>query len=140
MQFDLMWLAPVGSIFALIFSAYLILKILKEPRGGKEIIEIQDAIEEGSRAYIKRQYGVVGIFFAIVVALLFVMYRGGYLTVYVPFAFLSGGFFSAKQHLATRVRLGAPAASAHSLGATTVRVADEWGQSTDARLQDSGVS
>ena len=52
----------------------------------------------------------------------------------------SGGFSFAKQHLATRARLGAPAASAHSLGATTVRVADEWGQSTDARLQESGVS
>ena len=95
MQFDLMWLAPVGSILALVFSAYLIYKVLKEPRGTKEMIELQDAIEEGARAYIKRQYGVVSIFFAVVVTLLFVMYKQGYLTVYVPFAFLSGGFFSA---------------------------------------------
>jgi len=41
-------------------------KILKEPRGTDRMIEIQNAIQEGARAYIKRQYSVVIVFFAIV--------------------------------------------------------------------------
>ncbi len=94
MQFDLMFLAPAGSIIALLFAAYLIITILKEPRGTKEMKRIQDAIELGSSAYIKRQYRVVLIFFAVVFAILFWMAQARYLPIFVPFAFLTGGFFS----------------------------------------------
>jgi len=95
MQIDLMWLAPAGSICALLFAAYLVAKILKEPRGTQEMIEIQNAIQEGAQAYIKRQYGVVIMFFAIVFIILFWMAKSGYLPIFVPIAFLTGGFFSA---------------------------------------------
>jgi len=94
MKFDLLWLAPIGSILAILFACYLVYKILKEPRGSEAMIEIQNAIEEGSQAYIKRQYRVVGIFFAVVFAILFWMARSNYLPIFVPFAFLTGGFFS----------------------------------------------
>ncbi|MBL7069740.1 MAG: sodium-translocating pyrophosphatase [Candidatus Omnitrophica bacterium] len=95
MQIDLMWLAPVASICALLFAAYLVAKILKEPRGTEEMIKIQDAIQEGAKAYIKRQYGVVTIFFALVFIILLWMVKCGYLPIFVPIAFLTGGFFSA---------------------------------------------
>jgi K(+)-stimulated pyrophosphate-energized sodium pump len=91
---DLLWLAPAASILALAFCGFLVYRILKEPRGSAGMIEIQDAIQEGSRAYIKRQYGVVIIFFAIVFLVLFSLVRKGYLPIFVPFAFLTGGFFS----------------------------------------------
>ena len=94
MTLNLLWLAPVSSVLAILFAAYLTYKILKEPRGTKEMIEIQDAIGEGAQAYIKRQYGVVGIFFAVVFAILLWMSRSNYLPIFVPFAFLTGGFFS----------------------------------------------
>ena len=42
---NLMWLAPAASIFALLFSGYLVYKIVKEPRGTNEMIEIQNAIQ-----------------------------------------------------------------------------------------------
>lgn len=91
---DLIWLAPFGSILAIVFAGYLTYKILKEPRGSEDMIKIQDAIEQGAAAYIKRQYGVILIFFVVVSAILFWMARQGYLTIYVPFAFCTGGFFS----------------------------------------------
>lgn len=58
------------------------------------MIEIQNAIQEGAEAYIKRQYGVVGIFFAIVFVILLLLAQKKYLPIFVPFAFLTGGFFS----------------------------------------------
>ncbi len=91
---NLLWLAPVASVLALAFCVFLVYRILKEPRGDAAMIEIQDAIKEGARAYIKRQYGVVIIFFAIVFSILFLLVRKGYLPIFVPFAFLTGGFFS----------------------------------------------
>lgn len=94
MQFDLLWLAPVGSIFALLFATYLIIRILKEPAGTPDMIRIQEAISEGAQAYIKRQYGVLVIFFTFMFILLMVLVRAGYLPIFVPFAFLTGGFFS----------------------------------------------
>jgi len=87
-------LAPIGSIIALLFATYLFIRILKEPRGDQKMIEIQDAISEGAHAYIKRQYRVISIFFALVFGILFYLSTRGYFAVFVPFAFLSGGFFS----------------------------------------------
>jgi len=95
MQFDLLWLAPASSILALLFAAYLVIKILREPRGDDKMIEIQNAIQEGAQAYIKRQYGVVIIFFVVVFAVLLWMAQNKYLPIFVPIAFLTGGFFSA---------------------------------------------
>jgi K(+)-stimulated pyrophosphate-energized sodium pump len=57
--------------------------------------EIASWVREGSLAYIKRQYSTVAIFFLAVFLLLFLLVHKGYLVIFVPFAFLSGGFFSA---------------------------------------------
>ncbi len=94
MQFDLLWLAPAGSIFALLFATYLTIRILRQPAGSPAMIKIQNAIAEGANAYIKRQYGVIIIFFAFMFLLLMVLVSRGYLPIFVPFAFLTGGFFS----------------------------------------------
>jgi len=92
--FDLLWLAPAASVLALVFCWVLARAVLREPRGSKRMIEIQNAIQEGARAYIRRQYGVIIVFFAVVFVILFLLVRKGYLPVFVPFAFLTGGFFS----------------------------------------------
>ena len=86
--------APIGSVIALLFATFMFLKILKQPRGDEEMIAIQDAISEGVYAYIKRQYGVIIIFFSVVFCILFLLSKQGYLPIFVPFAFLTGGFFS----------------------------------------------
>ncbi len=45
-------------------------------------------------AYLKRQYKTVGIFFAIMFFILTVLASKRFLSPFVPFAFLTGGFFS----------------------------------------------
>ncbi|MFH1854674.1 MAG: sodium-translocating pyrophosphatase [Candidatus Omnitrophota bacterium] len=90
----MLFLAPVGSVLAIIFSIFLIRKIMRQDEGTSEMREIAEWVREGSYAYIKRQYLIVGIFFAVVFLVLFLLYLRGYLIVFVPFAFLTGGFFS----------------------------------------------
>ncbi|MEA3369504.1 MAG: sodium-translocating pyrophosphatase [Candidatus Ratteibacteria bacterium] len=91
---NLIWLAFVGSIAALIFAAFLTRYVMKKDEGTPKMKEIAQAVKEGALAYIKRQYSVVGIFFAFMfLVLLFLAWRG-YLVIFVPFAFLTGGFFS----------------------------------------------
>ncbi|OGW75082.1 MAG: sodium-translocating pyrophosphatase [Omnitrophica bacterium RBG_13_46_9] len=87
-------LAPISSIIALLFASYLAYKIIKTSPGDECMIRIQNAIQEGAASYIKRQYTTVAIFFAVVFILLFMLSKKGYLPIFVPFAFLTGGFFS----------------------------------------------
>jgi len=92
--FNLLWLAPIGSLLALAFSGYLARNVLKTSRGNDKMKEIADAVKEGARAYLRRQYSVVVIFFAVVFCILLWLSIKGYLVMFVPFAFLTGGFFS----------------------------------------------
>lgn len=94
-ELKLIWLAPVCSIIALAFAGYLTLYILKQDEGSERMRQIAGWVREGSVAFIKRQYTGIGIFFFLVFGLLFVLVHKGYLVFFVPFAFLSGGFFSA---------------------------------------------
>jgi len=91
---DLLWLAPVGSIMALSFAFYLAVSILKKDEGTDKMREIAQAVRVGARAYLKRQYLGVAIFFAVVFVILLVMAFNKYLVIFVPFAFLTGGLFS----------------------------------------------
>ena len=90
----MLFLAPIGSVIAIIFAIFLILWILRQDEGTAEMKEIAAYVREGAYAYIKRQYLIVGIFFAVTFSVLFLLYLRGYLIIFVPFAFLTGGFFS----------------------------------------------
>lgn len=87
-------LAPIGSLIAIFFAIFLITRIMRYDEGTAEMREIAAWVREGAYAYIKRQYTVVGLFFAVVFCVLFFLYMMGYVIIFVPFAFLSGGFFS----------------------------------------------
>jgi len=92
--FDLLLLAPVGSIVALMFAAYLAFSILKMDEGSDKMKEIALAVKIGARAYLKRQYIGVSIFFVVVFFILLALAMKNYLVIFVPFAFLTGGLFS----------------------------------------------
>ncbi|MBU2034683.1 MAG: sodium-translocating pyrophosphatase [Candidatus Omnitrophota bacterium] len=94
MGFDLLLLAPVGSILALGFAFYLALSILKMDEGTDRMKEIAQAVRVGAQAYLRRQYLGVSIFFIVVFFILQVMVWKNYLVIFVPFAFLTGGIFS----------------------------------------------
>ncbi len=87
-------LAPIGSGVALFFALFLAIRVLHAPRGNETMQKISDSIKDGANAYLKRQYGVVGIFFAIMTVILGIMAYFGFVTPFTPIAFLTGGFFS----------------------------------------------
>ncbi|MBU1125188.1 MAG: sodium-translocating pyrophosphatase, partial [Candidatus Omnitrophica bacterium] len=91
---DLLLLAPLGSIAALLFAWYLASSILKKDEGNERMKEIAQAVRIGAQAYLKRQYIGVALFFAVVFVILLVLVFKKYLVIFVPFAFLTGGLFS----------------------------------------------
>lgn len=84
-----------GALSALAFSAITAKKVLKNPKGNEKMQKIAGFIRTGANAYLKRQYKIVLIFFICMFAILSVMAYYKVITVFVPFAFISGGFFSA---------------------------------------------
>jgi K(+)-stimulated pyrophosphate-energized sodium pump len=93
-MFDLLLLAPVGSIIALGFAWFLAVSIMKKDEGSDKMKEIAEAVRIGARAYLKRQYMGVALFFVVMFFILLYLAFKGYLVMFVPFAFLTGGFFS----------------------------------------------
>ena len=85
----------VGALLALLFALFTAKRVMKFSEGNDLMKKISASIRRGANAYLKRQYIVVGIFFGIVFALLGVLSLIGVLSPFVPFAFLTGGFFSA---------------------------------------------
>jgi len=91
---DVVWVALVASIIALLFCVYLAISILRKDEGTDEMKKIAAAVREGANEYLRRQYTVVAIFFAVAFVILWLLVWKGYLAGPVPLAFLSGGFFS----------------------------------------------
>jgi K(+)-stimulated pyrophosphate-energized sodium pump len=92
---DLMWITWVGSIAALLFALYLAISVMRKDPGTSRMQEISKAVQEGAMAYLKQQYSVVGIVFVAVFLLLMLLSFGlGLISRFVPFAFITGGFFS----------------------------------------------
>ena len=84
----------VGSVIALLFALFTGKRVLRFEEGTPLMSKISRSIREGANAYLRRQYTVVGIFFACMIVVLCIMAACKLLTWFVPFAFLTGGFFS----------------------------------------------
>ena len=84
----------MGSVIALIFAFVTGKKVLSFDEGTPLMSKISQSIRAGANAYLKRQYTVVGVFFACMIVVLCIMAALKLLTWFVPFAFLTGGFFS----------------------------------------------
>ena len=84
-----------AAVIALLFALIKALNVAKQPEGTETMKHISASIRKGANAYLKRQYKIVIIFFAIMFVILGVMAILNLLTPYVPFAFLTGGIFSA---------------------------------------------
>ncbi len=91
---SLFLLVPISFIIALLFALFLALRILKEDEGTPVMRRIAEAVREGAQAYLKRQYSVVGIYFIGLFIILIILALNGLLPIFVPFAFITGGFFS----------------------------------------------
>ena len=94
MDNQLALLTLCGSIIALLFAASRAQKVLRFPEGTDVMKKISASIHRGAMAYLKRQYRILIIFFAGMFVILTVMAALDLLTWFVPFAFITGGFFS----------------------------------------------
>ena len=92
---DLMLFVAIGSLISLCFAGFLFNRVKSHSQGTEKMIKISSAISKGADAYLKRQYKGVGVFFSAVFVVLLILSFCGYLNHFVPFAFLTGGFFSA---------------------------------------------
>lgn len=84
----------VGAILALVFAVIMAKRVMSFDEGTERMKKISASIRSGANAYLKRQYTIVLIFFAVMFVILGAMAIFGLLTPYVPFAFVTGGFFS----------------------------------------------
>ncbi|MBO4760557.1 MAG: sodium-translocating pyrophosphatase, partial [Bacteroidales bacterium] len=89
------YLVPAASLVALFFAAFFFRQMMRESEGTVTMKEIAQYVREGAMAYLRQQYKVVTIVF-IVLAIFFAIlaYGFGIQNPWVPFAFLTGGFFS----------------------------------------------
>ena len=91
----LFYLVPAASVVALLFAWLFFRRMKRESEGTPTMQEIAQYVREGAMAYLKQQYKVVIIVFAVLACLFAVLAYGfGVQNPWVPFAFLTGGFFS----------------------------------------------
>jgi K(+)-stimulated pyrophosphate-energized sodium pump len=89
------WLVPIASVAALTMAWVFFKKMMVADEGTPRMKEIAEYVRKGAMAYLKQQYKVVLIVF-IILALIFAFmaYVLKVQNPWVPFAFLTGGFFS----------------------------------------------
>jgi len=89
------WLVPIASVVALGMAFFFFRQMMGEDEGTPRMREIALYVRKGAMAYLWQQYKVVGIVFIVLCALFaFMAYGLNVQNRWVPFAFLTGGFFS----------------------------------------------
>jgi len=92
---ELFYFVPISSILALGFAYFFYSRMMKESEGTEKMASIALYVRKGAMAYLKQQYKVVGIFFLVITAVFAILAYGFNLqNPWVPFAFITGGFFS----------------------------------------------
>ncbi|MCD8172404.1 MAG: sodium-translocating pyrophosphatase [Alistipes sp.] len=89
------WLVPFSSVVALVFAWFFYKRMKAESEGTERMQEIASHVRKGAMAYLRQQYKVVAVVFAVLALFFaFLAYGLGVQNPWVPFAFITGGFFS----------------------------------------------
>ena len=89
------WLVPIASIVALSMAWCFFRQMMSADEGTPRMREIAGHVRSGAMAYLKQQYKVVTIVFVVLAVIFsFMAYVLEVQNPWVPFAFLTGGFFS----------------------------------------------
>ena len=92
---DLFWIIPFCSLVALAFAWFFFKQVMKESEGNDQMKKIAKYVRDGAMAYLKQQYKIVSVFFVIITIIFSIMaYVLEVQNPWVPFAFITGGFFS----------------------------------------------
>ena len=94
MENSFIYLVLAASLVALGFAFYFFREMMKESEGTDTMKRIAMHVRKGAMAYLKQQYKIVIIVFAVLAAVFAVMAYFNLQNGWVPFAFLTGGFFS----------------------------------------------
>ncbi|MEG2371232.1 MAG: sodium-translocating pyrophosphatase [Hydrogenoanaerobacterium sp.] len=89
------WIGLLGAAMALLFALSQSRKVLKFSEGTDLMKKIAASIRSGADAYLKRQYTAVFKFFVIMTVVLAILAVVKFVSPFVPFAFITGGFYSA---------------------------------------------
>ena len=109
------WLTPISALVALVFAYVFYRSVMAHDEGTPRMREIAQAVREGAMAYLRRQYRVVALAFAVLFVLFLVMSMFNVQNKVVPFAFLTGGFFSGLcGYLGMRTATNASARTTHA--------------------------
>jgi len=94
---DLLIIAPVAGILALIFAAILYIIVKKQSPGNEKMQELSNAIRKGAMAFLKSEYKVLIIFVIVVSLLLFIASNLPEIRLHwgTSVAFIIGAIFSA---------------------------------------------
>ena len=91
----LFYAVPCASLVALLFAFIFYRQMKKQDEGTPTMKQIAQYVREGAMAYLKQQYKVVVIVFIIMAVFFAILaYVFHVQNTWVPFAFLTGGFFS----------------------------------------------
>ena len=91
----LFYAVPCASLVALLFAFIFYRQMKRQDEGTPTMKQIAQYVREGAMAYLKQQYKVVVIVFIIMAVFFAILaYVFHVQNTWVPFAFLTGGFFS----------------------------------------------
>ncbi len=91
---NLFFIVPACAVIALLYALGQSRKVLGASEGTDRMVKIANAIRQGANAFLKRQYRGVALFFVVMFVVLMVLSFMGLVNRFVPFAFITGGFFS----------------------------------------------
>ena len=91
---NIFFLIPFAAIVALGFALYFFKQMMRQSEGTDTMKKIAQYVRDGAMSYLKQQYKVVSIVFIVLALVFTVMAYYGLQNAWVPFAFLTGGFFS----------------------------------------------
>lgn len=95
MDWTLFCVVPLASLIALGFAFYFYKKMKQESEGTPSMVRIAANVREGAISYLRQQYKIVGyVFVALFCVFALMAYVFNIQNAWVPFAFLTGGFFS----------------------------------------------
>ncbi len=72
MAFEAWYIAPIASLISIVVGLYFYRYVEKQDSGTAKMREISDAIRQGARAFIKREYTVLFTFVGVVAVLLLI--------------------------------------------------------------------
>ena len=89
------WAVPIASIVALAFAWFFFKGMKREDEGTDIMKKIALHVRQGAMAYLRQQYKIVSCVFVVLFVLFaFLAFGLGVQNSWVPFAFITGGFFS----------------------------------------------